>query len=198
MAALKNTQPGKIRIIGGTHRRQMIPVIAHQGLRPSADRVRETVFNWMNHQWGGVFADKAILDAFTGSGAFGLECISRGATDVLMVDNHAAAITQIQQILKNWGVQTNGGATQADVLSLCPALIAQGKTFDWIVLDPPFERDMLAAIAPYLNQLTHADSWLYVEVEAKMNLDALAALGWTQIKEGRTQQVAYGLWRKAT
>jgi 16S rRNA (guanine966-N2)-methyltransferase len=195
---MKSTQKaaGQIRIIGGEHRRQLIPVLNHEGLRPSSDRVRETVFNWMMHQWGGVFDDKLILDAFTGSGAFGLECVSRGATHVWMIDTHAPTVAHIRKTLKQWQTGTDIQAQQADALKFCAQAREAGRIFDWIILDPPFGHNWLTQIMPAIMPVTHHQTWLYVEVETAADLSLLTDLGWTEVRSGKTQQVRYGLWQR--
>ncbi|TDR31252.1 RsmD family RNA methyltransferase [Hydromonas duriensis] len=200
MRKLNTSQPkparttGQVRIIGGHWRRQKIDVPAHDGLRPSSDRVRETVFNWMMHQWGGVFEGKAVLDAFAGSGAFGLECISRGARDVVMIDNHRPAVTAIQSTLTRWQVAAD--VRHADIVSTCHDLSAAGRVFDWIVLDPPFEQGWLTQMMPVINPLCHKGTWLYVEVEAGLDTELLSTYGWEKVREGKTQQVKFGLYRR--
>ena len=183
---------GQVRIIGGEWRRQKIDVLAHEGLRPSSDRVRDTVFNWMMHQWGGVFEGRSILDAFAGSGAFGLECISRGARDVTLVDTHRPAVAAMRATLARWGVVAD--VREMDVLVVCRALAASGKRCDWIVLDPPFGKGWLEKVLPAMTALTHAQTWLYVEVETGGELSSLAAHGWEAVREGKTKHVQYGLF----
>ncbi len=185
---------GQVRIIGGDWRRQKIEVLAHEGLRPSSDRVRETVFNWMMHQWGGVFEGKSIFDAFAGSGAFGLECISRGARDVTLVDTHRPAVSAMRSTLARWGVAAD--VREMDVLLVCREFAASGKRFDWIVLDPPFGNGWLERVVPAMTALAHEQTWLYVEVEAGGDLSSLAAHGWESVREGKTKQVQYGLFRQ--
>ena len=185
-------KPHQIRIIGGEHRRTMIDVLTHDGLRPSSSRVRETVFNWMMHQWGGVFEDKRVLDAFAGSGAFGLECVSRGVREVVLLDTHAPAIAQIQKTLHKWQAGKGIVARQQDVLTL------KTGTFDWIILDPPFGQDWLSKILPAIAPLYHADTWLYVETEINADVSMLSENDWICIRSGKTTQVQYGLWQRAT
>ena len=184
---------GQVRIIGGEWRRQKIDVLVHDGLRPSSDRVRETVFNWMAHQWGGVFEGKSVLDAFAGSGAFGLECISRGARDVTLVDTHRPAVMAMRATLARWGVVADARAM--DVLAVCRECAASGKQFDWIVLDPPFGQGWLERVLPAIAALAHAQTWLYVEVELGLDVSILATHGWETVREGKTKQVQYVLLR---
>ena len=194
---------GHIRIIAGQWRRCQLPVLAHTGLRPSSDRVRETVFNWLNHLWGGQFSEKKIIDAFAGTGAFGLECISRGARAVTFIDAHAPAIGAIIQTLAHWRTQdasiAHAQVITGDALKKLHEYAQAGHTFDLVFLDPPFAQGWLDKTLPLLPPLCHAGSLLYVEVEKCANLDASDALtqkGWTRLREGTTQQVAYSLWQR--
>ena len=194
---------GHIRIIAGQWRRHQLTVLTHDGLRPSSDRVRETVFNWLNHLWGGQFADKKVIDAFAGTGAFGLECISRGARAVTLIDAHAPAITAINQTLAHWCQQD---ASVAQVQAITGDALHQltqltqsaqaGQTFDLVFLDPPFGQGWLDKTLSLVAPLCHADTLLYVEVEKKADVTALSTQGWTCLREGTTAQVAYSLWRR--
>jgi 16S rRNA (guanine(966)-N(2))-methyltransferase RsmD len=191
---------GHIRIIAGQWRRCQLPVLAHTGLRPSSDRVRETVFNWLNHLWGGQFSEKKIIDAFAGTGAFGLECISRGARAVTLIDAHIPAINAIHQILTHWEKQdpsvAQARAIAGDALNHLSQCAQAKQTFDLVFLDPPFAQGCLDKTLPLLPPLCHADSLLYVEAEKGANLDALIQQDWTCLREGTTQQVYYSLWRQ--
>ena len=191
---------GHIRIIAGQWRRCQLPVLAHTGLRPSSDRVRETVFNWLNHLWGGQFSEKKIIDAFAGTGAFGLECISRGARAVTLIDAHIPAINAIHQILTHWEKQdpsvAQARAIAGDALNHLSQCAQAKQTFDLVFLDPPFAQGCLDKTLPLLPTLCHADSLLYVEAEKGANLDALIQQGWTCLREGTTQQVYYSVWRR--
>ena len=191
---------GHIRIIAGQWRRCQLPVLAHTGLRPSSDRVRETVFNWLNHLWGGQFSEKKIIDAFAGTGAFGLECISRGARAVTLIDAHIPAINAIHQILTHWEKQdpsvAQAHAIAGDALNHLSQCAQAKQTFDLVFLDPPFAQGCLDKTLPLLPPLCHADSLLYVEAEKGANLDALIQQGWTCLREGTTQQVYYSVWRR--
>lgn len=194
---------GHIRIIAGQWRRHQLPVLAHEGLRPSSDRVRETVFNWLNHLWGGQFADKKIIDVFAGTGAFGLECISRGARAVTFIDAHPPAIAAIAQTLTHWSKQDVSVASAQtltdDALKKLHEYAQTQQTFDLVFLDPPFGKGWLDKTLPLVSPLCRPDSLLYVEVEKRANSDTLGALtqqGWECLREGTTQQVYYSLWRR--
>lgn len=194
---------GHIRIIAGQWRRCQLPVLAHAGLRPSSDRVRETVFNWLNHLWGGQFSEKKIIDTFAGTGAFGLECISRGARAVTFIDAHAPAIGAIIQTLAHWRTQdasvAHAQVITGDALKKLHEYAQAKQTFDLVFLDPPFAQGWLDKTLPLVSPLCHTDSLLYVEVEKSANLDTSSSLtqqGWECLREGTTQQVYYSMWRR--
>ena len=193
------TPQGQVRIIAGQWRRQLLPVPTHEGLRPTGDRVRETVFNWLNHFWGGQFAEQQVLDVFAGSGAFGLECVSRGARDVVLIDNHKPAVENIRNILQHWQKQDAGiaqvRALADDALKVLAQFAEQNIYFDVIFLDPPFGQDWLARTLPLIAPLCVEDTLLYVEVEKGFDWTVLSQFGWACVREGKTQQTLYGLWR---
>lgn len=199
MPPKKQSAAGHIRIIAGQWRRHQLPVLIHEGLRPSSDRVRETVFNWINHLWGGQFSDKKIIDVFAGTGAFGLECLSRGARDVIMVDVHAPAIASIRQTLTHWCKQdasiSQAQAITGDALNELNTCAQAGQMFDLIILDPPFAKGWLDKTLPLIAPLCHTDALLYIEVEKNADLGALTLQGWECLREGTTTQVTYSLWR---
>lgn len=123
----------KIRIIAGKHRGRRIIVPDVEGLRPSPDRVRETVFNWLQFDLPGA----AVLDAFAGSGAMGLEALSRGASSVLFIDRNPTAIAQLRERLQEWR-EPHAHVRQGDALSLSEST----TRYDLIFLDPPFAADL--------------------------------------------------------
>ncbi|MBC7204210.1 MAG: RsmD family RNA methyltransferase, partial [Pusillimonas sp.] len=92
-----------IRIVGGVYRRTPIPVIDAPGLRPTPDRIRETLYNWLNHFWNQNFKDKNILDLFAGTGALGFEAASRGAAHVQMVEANPQAVTALRALRTKLG-----------------------------------------------------------------------------------------------
>jgi len=129
----KNT--GKLRIIGGTWRRRLLPVIDQPGLRPTSDRVRETLFNWLQVD----IPAANCLDLFAGSGALGFEAASRGAKQVTMIEQSAPAC----QVLKK-NIQTLQAPQitcyQADALQW---LLGNKQIFNIVFVDPPYSRDLL-------------------------------------------------------
>jgi len=161
---------GEVRIIGGLWKRTRLPVPSRPGLRPTPDRVRETLFNWLGQDLSGW----RCIDAFAGTGALGLEAASRGAADVLLVENDAGLADQLRQVCTKLGasavrVQRGDGTS---VLRQQPAGSAH-----LVLLDPPFDGQLfepaLAAAAPALA----ADGFLYLEAPQAWDEAALAPHG---------------------
>jgi len=180
---------GEIRIIAGEYRGRRIKVAARPGLRPTPDRVRETLFNWLG-QW---LDGQSCLDLFAGSGALGFEAASRGAARVVMVENDRAAFSSLQRTLDGIGARVVE-LVQGDAYEYLAAGSGKGgERFDVVFLDPPFRQNALptalASIAPRLNQ----GARVYVE-----SPEAVKAGGrWTELKRARAGQVSYQLlqWR---
>lgn len=125
---------GEIRIIGGAWKRTRLPVAQRPGLRPTPDRVRETLFNWLGQDLSGW----RCLDAFAGTGALGFEAASRGAASVQMVESDAALVAQLhtlQQRLQATAMRVQRGDGVAALKQAAPA------SLDLVLLDPPFDSD---------------------------------------------------------
>ena len=140
-AALTN----QVRIIGGEWKRTPLPVLAMEGLRPTPDRVRETVFNWINHLIDGAWSNVVCLDLFAGTGVLGFEAASRGARHVVLVESNSAAVAQME---------ANKARLKADQVTLMRGdalVVAQRmlgtQRFHVIFLDPPYHQDWLARAA---------------------------------------------------
>src|SRR6201996_3553045 len=129
-------KPHTIRIIGGDWKRTPLPVLDLDGLRPTPDRVRETLFNWLGQRLDG----QRCLDLFAGSGALGFEAASRGAARVLMVERHGKAAGQLRANQARLA-PNNIEIAEADALRLAASL-APGS-FEVVFLDPPFDSDLL-------------------------------------------------------
>ncbi|CAN7568466.1 16S rRNA (guanine(966)-N(2))-methyltransferase RsmD [Acidovorax sp. Leaf78] len=147
---------GEIRIIGGQWKRTRLAVARHPGLRPTPDRVRETLFNWLGQDLTGW----RCLDAFAGTGALGLEAASRGAAAVQLVENDASLVAQLntqQQRLKATTVRV----TRGDGLS---ALQQAGPgSLDLILLDPPFGSDIFGKALQAAARAVAPDGHIYLE-----------------------------------
>ncbi len=180
----------KVRIIGGVHRGRKLDFPDLPGLRPTGDRVRETLFNWLQPLIPGA----RCLDLFAGSGALGLEAASRGAGEVVMLDAAAAVTRQLE---------ANRSLLQLDQLEIVRANALEwlaeqrpSRPFDLVFLDPPFADDLLAESC----HLLQAQDWLandarvYLEDDAGRDFPALPE-NWELLKEKKTGQVRYGLAR---
>ena len=159
--------PQQVRIIGGAWKRTPLPVIDALGLRPTPDRVRETVFNWINHLWDGNWNSADCLDLFAGSGALGFEAASRGARSVLMVDTHTPVMRQLDRI-KTKLKADNVLLSRGDALATAQNLALRGQRFQLVFLDPPYNQDFLAKSLPLCTQLLAGDGLVYAESSAPL------------------------------
>ncbi len=184
------TVPHAIRIIGGQYRRTSIPVVDAPGLRPTPDRVRETVFNWLNHFWGGEFSERSVLDPFAGTGAMGFEAASRGASRVMLVeaDRRAAqAITALRDKLGARQIDVITGDALSQLRRLAPT------RFDLICLDPPFGQGWLDKVWPLLPPVLADDGLVYVESDTAI----VAPAGFAVLREDRVGAVHVALLVRA-
>ncbi len=165
---MKHAQQGlskhQVRIIGGQWKRTPLTVLNAEGLRPTPDRVRETVFNWLDHQIHGQWQTLACLDLFAGSGALGFEAGSRGAASVLMNEWVSAVHAQLVRTKEKLSA-TNIEIRRADALALVKLLLNQKSSFNLIFLDPPFHQNLLEKLLPACRSLLAPQGLLYVEAE---------------------------------
>jgi RNA methyltransferase, RsmD family len=177
--------PNQLRIIGGTWRSRRVSFPDVEGLRPSPDRVRETLFNWL----APIIQGARCLDLYAGSGALGLEALSRGAAEVVFVDTDRRVIVQLEQNFKLLGAH-GASVVQADALAF---LQRPPRPFDVVFLDPPFRRDLLPACLEKLGA-----GWLasgarvYVENEAELGEPPLPP-DWELLRSKQAGQVRYSL-----
>lgn len=180
---------GRVRLIGGRWRGTRLEVPDVDGLRPTGDRVRETLFNWLMPALPGA----RVLDLFAGSGALGLEAVSRGAAQAVLVERDALLAAALRGTAARLGAGESVEVVQADAL----AWLARGGVgrFDIVFVDPPFAAGLWDAVLVALSPLLAADAWLYVEAanDAAWSLPA----GWRAHREGRTRDVHYLLLRRA-
>jgi 16S rRNA (guanine966-N2)-methyltransferase len=171
-----------VRIIAGEYRGRRIRVASRPGLRPTPDRVRETLFNWLGQWLDGL----ACLDLFAGSGALGFEAASRGAKRVVMVENDRAAYAEL---LKS--KETLRAANVELVLGDALEFLGRKEQFDVVFLDPPFRQNALPAVIGKLQLATGAR--VYAESAGPLDLDP----PWHELKRARAGQVSYQLfeWR---
>ena len=175
----------RIRIVGGEWRSRLIDVSTLKGLRPTPDRVRETLFNWLGQDLRG----KCCLDLFAGSGALGFEAASRGAEKVTMVEQDAAAFAALQGNAKTLHA-ARVQLVRGDALKFAHSA---GPSHDVVFLDPPYRAGWVEKMAPLLPGLLTEDGVVYVEAEHEIeNIERL-----TRIKQGRAGRVYYSLFAKA-
>ncbi|MGC3984010.1 MAG: 16S rRNA (guanine(966)-N(2))-methyltransferase RsmD [Pseudorhodoferax sp.] len=175
----KNTtapaRPHEVRIIGGQWKRTRLPVADKPGLRPTPDRVRETLFNWLGQDLTGW----RCLDMFAGTGALGLEAASRGAAEVHLFETDAALVARLQQ-LKTRLDAASLQVTRGDGVALAGRLAA--GSIDLVLLDPPFDTTQYAAaVAAALRVLTPAGR-LYLEAPEHWAADRLAGQGLVELR----------------
>ena len=178
-----------LRIIGGSWRGRRLRFPAAALIRPTPDRVRETLFNWL----GTGVAGARCLDLFAGSGALGLEALSRGATHVTFVERDPAAARELRARLAEWGAP-NAEIVRGDALAF---LGGAAQPFDIVFLDPPFASGLLEAAAALLerNGWLVATARVYVESAARVELPALPE-GWQMLKAKRAGEVGYHLYAR--
>lgn len=182
---------GRVRIIAGRYRRTPLPVLDAPGLRPTPDRVRETVFNWIDHLVGDVSSLRA-LDLFAGSGALGFEIASRGAAQVLLVDSSrqaAEALAATQRRLRAEAVTV----LQADWRSAL-ARLATGS-FDLVFLDPPFDSGLLPEAIEAARRVLAPGALLYAEGPETLDEERWRVRGLELVRSGRAGAVHFHLLR---
>ncbi len=179
--------PGVVRIIGGDWRGTRLPVADREGLRPTADRVRETLFNWLQP----VLPGARVLDLFAGTGALGLEAVSRGAREAVLVERDP----QLAEGLRQLAARLPGGER---VQVVCADALAWLRTtpggFDLAFVDPPFAGDLWDPALAALDSRMPEEAWLYVE--SPVEFSPMPAPIWRPHREGRTREVRYALYRR--
>lgn len=186
LSAPRNRASGHVRIISGQWRGRKLPVIDSQGLRPTTDRTKETLFNWLMHD----IRESRCLDAFAGAGSLGFEALSRGAQDLLLIEKDP----QSAKILKQ-NALTLGANAQVICSDALTYLQQQSKPFDIVFVDPPYQQQLVEPCMELLlsrNLLTEG-ALVYVEHEAQLTLKQFAPL--QVIKEKTTTQFRYALYQ---
>lgn len=181
---------GQVRIIAGEWRSRRLPVPNGEGLRPTPDRVRETLFNWLQAWIEGA----RVLDAFAGSGAVFLEALSRGATGLALDTNPQA----LQSLRTNLGTLKAGDIGQTRATSALEFLRQPAdQRFDVVFLDPPFNQGLLQPTCQLLeaNGWLNDNAWIYTESETAPSQLGLPT-NWELHREKKTGVVYYSLWRR--
>ncbi|MBL8366838.1 MAG: 16S rRNA (guanine(966)-N(2))-methyltransferase RsmD [Candidatus Accumulibacter sp.] len=174
-----------VRIIGGEWRRRVLRFPDSPGLRPTPDRVRETLFNWLGNDLSGL----SCLDLFAGSGALGFEAASRGAARVTLVDSSPKVVAALELNARTLGMAGRLEIVRSDAVRF--AASARSR-FDVLFLDPPFNEGWIERLATNVPAILAADGVIYVEAER-----ALDGCGDRRtVRRGRAGQVYYHLMRR--
>jgi 16S rRNA (guanine(966)-N(2))-methyltransferase RsmD len=177
----------RIRIIGGAWRSRLIEVAPVPGLRPTPDRVRETLFNWLGQDIDGQYC----LDLFAGSGILGFEAASRGAGGVTFIEHAPRIFAMLQHNARLLEGETEKSAARLELIhgDAVKSLEFTAKKFDVIFVDPPYRQGWIARVAPLLDRVLKPDGRIYAEAEAPLT----GIAGWQTLKQGRAGQVHFHL-----
>jgi 16S rRNA (guanine966-N2)-methyltransferase len=182
----RKSPTGRLRIVAGKWRSRLLPVADAPGLRPTAARIRETLFNWLADRVEGA----RCLDLFAGTGALGFEALSRGAREVVFVDSSAAVIGNLKSSAESLGAD---GATfvQGDAVRY---LARPAQAFDLVFIDPPFASDVLEDLCRLLEEggWLNARARIYLEQDRDQPLPSVPD-GWTIVREKTAGRVRYAL-----
>ena len=178
--------PHRVRIVGGAWKRTPLRVPDLPGLRPTPDRVRETLFNWLGQTLDGL----RCLDAFAGSGALGLEAASRGAARVLMIERDRTALAAIRDTVNRLGAGDRVELAGGDAFVEFGRRAAAGERFDLVFLDPPFATGFAEKALARLAPLLAPGARVYVESETSV----APPPGFELARAGRAGQVHYHLF----
>lgn len=182
---MQKSKTNQVRISAGIWRSRLLKFPDVEGLRPTPDRVRQILFNWLGQDLTG----KKCLDLFAGTGVFGFEALSRNAANVVMIENSALAFKSLQQNLTTLDAQ-NCHIFHQDALKF---LEASTQQFDVIFCDPPYQQQWLQKLLPLLNKHLSPSGLLYVEAEYEVKSNDI----WQVVKRGKAGNVYYHLLKSA-
>ncbi len=180
---------GEVRIIGGQWKRTLLPVATVPGLRPTPNRVRETLFNWLGQDLTGLHC----LDAFAGTGALGFEAASRGATSVLACEQDASLCRSLLGLQARLAAK-NIQIIQGDAIAQMSKIAA--SSVDVVFLDPPFASDLFMPALKSASRITKANGFVYLESDRVWTSEELAPLGLSMTRQGKAGVVCYHLLLK--
>lgn len=180
---------GYVRIIAGEWRGRKITVADSEGLRPTTDRIRETVFNWLMPY----LADSVCLDACAGTGILGLECLSRGAKSVDFVEKDRLSSKNLESNLRDLG--GDGVVHNTSIQQFIASLSSSKRTYDIVFIDPPFAADLQEMICRQLFEAECLSPSALVYVESELKHDFDLPNSWEILRENRSSKVKYQLLR---
>lgn len=182
----------QVRIIAGKFRGRKIHFLDQEGLRPTGDRIRETLFNWLQQDIVGA----NCLDLFAGSGVFGFEALSRGAAQVTAIDQSPKIIKSIAENAVTLGCEINAIVARVPSLPLAEQLKSQ--TFDIVFIDPPFSADLLEQSLDWVVEQLNLSRGAVIYCEMPKKADISLPLGWQAYRDKVAGQVRYMLLTLAT
>lgn len=187
----------ELRIIAGRWRGRRLRFPAGADIRPTPDRVRETLFNWLAPHLNGA----RVLDLFAGSGALGLEALSRGAAKTVFVDADPRVVAALRDVFAEWGVPTDAAtALRVDAARMLDGPAERSAApFDLVFIDPPFAAGLWQSVAGRLERggWLAPQAFIYLEAPAGTALDGLPS-GWTPWRSGKAGEVGYHLFRRGS
>ena len=179
--------PGEVRIIGGLWKRSKLPVADVPGLRPTPDRIRETLFNWLGQDLAGW----RCLDAFAGSGALGFEAASRGAAEVVLLERDRHLARSLQQTAERLHATATLRVECADALAWLAR--SEPARFELVLLDPPFDSALFDPALRAAARVVVPDGFVYAELPRPLGADEIAPCGLRIQRQGRAGSVHFHL-----
>lgn len=169
-----------MRVIAGTARRLLLKTVEGMDTRPTQDRIKETLFNMINNDVYGA----SFLDLFAGSGGIGIEALSRGAKDAVFIDNGVKQIACIRENLKTTKLEDKALVINSDVISGLKMLERNGRTFDLVFLDPPYNHQLENRVLESLKDscLVNEDTLIIVEASLETDFSWAAPMGYEIVR----------------
>ncbi|MEB5476431.1 16S rRNA (guanine(966)-N(2))-methyltransferase RsmD [Acinetobacter pollinis] len=178
----------QLRIIGGEWKRRQLQFASIDGLRPTPDRVRETLFNWL--MWD--IQNAVVLDTCTGSGALAFEALSRGASHVTLIEPNKKQAQFLQENIQTLNIQDKCNLHLSTAEDVLPKL---KKAFDVVFLDPPYSLELWEDLSHLIDPLLKPEAFIYIEADRPLAQIRLP-VSWEKIKETKAGTVQAGLYRK--
>jgi 16S rRNA (guanine966-N2)-methyltransferase len=180
----------KLRIISGKWRNRKLDFMHNVNLRPTPERIRETVFNWITNY----IHNANVLDCFAGSGIFAIEALSRGAATATIIDNSAIAISNINNNINKIGISNIDVINQDCLLHLQKN--KQNIKYDLVFIDPPFHKNMLDKTCALLNDNNFICTGSLIYTESEIGIENISApINWRLIKSKTSKSISYQLWQ---
>ena len=169
-----------MRVIAGSARHLILKTVEGMDTRPTTDRIKETLFNMLQYQLAGC----SFLDLFAGSGAIGIEALSRGASMAVFVEDAPRALACIRENLETTHLKDRALVLAMDVMGALKRLAADGKAFDLIFMDPPYDQQLERAVFNYLTTscLAGPDTTVIVEASKQTDTSWIEPMGWQILK----------------